>query len=204
MNVMESHKKGQTIHSDARNIVNRIIQKCDEEAEKGQLLHMLRQSAKRAVDYTGMSVSTIKRIRKENLQLLPGTEKLSSPGKKRPRNTEKVFHCSEEDRTIIRNIIYEFYTEKKVVPTAVKLLGAIRERINFPWKIDMLYKLLKSMGFKYTKSNSIRKILIERPNIVKWRAMYLKAIKSYRTQNRNIIYMDETWIDNSLCFSKCW
>lgn len=108
MNIMESHKKGQTIHSEARNIVSRIIQKCDEEAKKGQLVHMLRQSTKRAAYYTGMSESTIVRIRKENLQLLPGTENLSSPGKKRPRNIEKVFHCSEEDRTIIRNIIYEF------------------------------------------------------------------------------------------------
>lgn len=61
---------------------------------------------------------------------------------------------------------------KKIVPSAPKLLAAIRERIDFPWKIDCLYKLLKFMGFKWSKSNSIRKVLIERPNIVIWREIY--------------------------------
>ncbi|XP_076545701.1 uncharacterized protein LOC143305550 [Osmia lignaria lignaria] len=60
------------------------------------------------------------------------------------------------------------------------------------------------MGFKWRKTNNIRKVLIEKPSIVTWRARYLSDIEYYRQQNRNIVYIDETWVDNTLCFSKCW
>ena len=199
---MGSRNSGRTIHSEARNIVSRVIKKCDEEAKQGQLIHLLRQSTKRASDYAGVSEKTITRIRKESIE--SGGRQLSSPGKKRPRRPEKKFHCSEENRTIIRNIIYEFYVENETVPPAEKLLDAIRERIDFPWRTDTLYKLLKNMGFKYVYSNSRNKILIEKPSIVTWRSKYLKAVQYYRTLNKNIIYVGEMWVDNSLHFSKCW
>ena len=199
---MDSRKQGKTIHSEARNMVSRIIKKCDEEAKNGQLLHLLQQANIRAADYAGVSVRTISRIRKETTE--SGEKQLSSPGKKRPRRIGKKFHCSEENRTIIRNIIYEFYIENKIVPPAAKLLDAIRERIDFPWTRHTLYRLLKSMGFKYMKSNSIKKILIEKPNIVRLRSKYLKAVQYYRAQKKNIIYIGEMWADGSLCFSKGW
>lgn len=60
------------------------------------------------------------------------------------------------------------------------------------------------MGFTWKKSNNVREVLIERRSIVAWKGKYLKAIKFYRNQNRNIVYIDETWVDNTLCFGKCW
>ena len=201
---MESRKKGQTVHdiNETRNIVARIIKKCDKEARQGHLIYLLNQSTKRAVDYTGISERTINRIRKESS--VSGEQKLSSPGKKRPRCMEKKLHFSEEYKTVIRDTINEFYLEKKIVPTAAKILHTIKEKIQFPWTKHTLYRLLNNMGFKYKKSNSNRKLIIERPNIVTWRTKYLRAVQHYRTQNRNIIYIDETWVDNSMCFSKCW
>ncbi|CAK9813181.1 hypothetical protein ANTPLA_LOCUS7732 [Anthophora plagiata] len=55
------------------------------------------------------------------------------------------------------------------------------------------------MGYKWKKTSSIGKVLIERPNIVAWRGRYLKAITHYRRGNRNIVY-----VDDALCFFKCW
>ena len=43
-------------------------------------------------------------------------------------------------------------------------------------------------------------MLTERPHIVYW----LRSIKIYRSQGSDIIYMDETWVDNNLTFGKCW
>ena len=174
---MPLHKKGQTVRSDARNMVRRIIKKCEEERDADRRLHPMRQPTIRVMDYTGLSKKTIQKIRKESSQI-PEDTLLSSPGKKRPRGILKKFYCSNEDKAIIRNVIYEFYVEKKIVPSAPKLLAAIREKIDFPWKLDSLHKLLKSMGFKWRKSNSIRKVLIERPNIVIWRE---KIFKSFTT-----------------------
>ncbi|XP_046145849.1 uncharacterized protein LOC123989194 [Osmia bicornis bicornis] len=60
------------------------------------------------------------------------------------------------------------------------------------------------MGYRWKKSTNLRKILVEKSNIVAWRDKYLRAIDSYRRQGKNVIYLDETWVDNTLSFSKCW
>ncbi|XP_050293624.1 uncharacterized protein LOC126734134 [Anthonomus grandis grandis] len=45
---------------------------------------------------------------------------------------------------------------------------------------------------------------MEKPHILHWRYKYIHAIWKYRQENRNIIYMDETWVDNDLTVGKCW
>jgi hypothetical protein len=60
------------------------------------------------------------------------------------------------------------------------------------------------MGFKWKKCQSFRKVLVEIPHIVDWRCRYLRTIRRYRAENRPIIYIDESWIDNNLTFNKCW
>lgn len=42
------------------------------------------------------------------------------------RKSKKKLYYSEEDK-IVRNIIYEFYIKKKIVPNNPKLLAVIRE-----------------------------------------------------------------------------
>ncbi|XP_076278399.1 uncharacterized protein LOC143208148 [Lasioglossum baleicum] len=60
------------------------------------------------------------------------------------------------------------------------------------------------MSFKWKKSQSVRKILMEKPAIVAWRSKYLKALDYYRQEKRNIVYVDETWVENTIVFPKCW
>ncbi|XP_050302718.1 uncharacterized protein LOC126740645 [Anthonomus grandis grandis] len=45
---------------------------------------------------------------------------------------------------------------------------------------------------------------MERPNLLHWRYKYLREIRKYRQEKRNIVYLDETWVDNDLTFKKCW
>ncbi|XP_034187268.1 uncharacterized protein LOC117607556 [Osmia lignaria lignaria] len=196
-------KQGQTIRSEARNIIRRVIKKCDEEARKGAMIYLLKQANLRASFYTGTCIRTISRIRKED-STYREDEPLPTPGTKRPKREDKKFRCSLEDQAVIRGVIYDFYLEKKIMPTGPKILAAIREKIDFPWEIHSLYRLLQRMGFEWKKTNSIKKVLIEKPNFIAWRAKYLKAIEYYRKQNRPIIYIDETWVDNTLYFHKCW
>ncbi|XP_034194909.2 uncharacterized protein LOC117611102 isoform X1 [Osmia lignaria lignaria] len=195
-------KQGQTIRSEARNIIRHIIRKCDEESRKNEMTYLLPQATLRASYYTGVSVKTICRIRKEDAEC-DENEPLPTPGAKRPRGEDKKFYCSLEDQATIRSIIYDFYVTKKIMPTGPKLLTAIRQLIDFPWELHSLYRLLRRMGFEWRKSsNSIKRVLVERPSIVACRSKYLKAIEYYRKQNRPIIYIDETWVDD-LCFHKC-
>lgn len=32
----------------------------------------------------------------------------------------------------------------------------------------------------------------------------MRAIRKFRSENKNIVYLDETWIDNDMTFKKCW
>ncbi|KAJ4436153.1 hypothetical protein ANN_18783 [Periplaneta americana] len=69
--------------------------------------------------------------------------------------------------------------------------------------ISTLRRILKDMGFEFTrrKKNSM---LIDRDDIIAWRYRYLRAIRSRRANNRNIVYTDETWINAECTTSKSW
>ncbi|XP_078050767.1 uncharacterized protein LOC144477154 [Augochlora pura] len=166
-------------------MVKRIIKKCDEEAQKGVLVHLLNRSTARAADYTGLSQRSVNKIR---MEAADSGEQLK-------------LHYNDENKKIIRDIIYDFYVRRKIIPTCSKLLTAIRERMPFPWTKHILYEFLKSMGYEYKRSNNV-KLLIENPVIVNWRKKYLHVLSYYRTRGKNIIYLDETWVDTTLSVGK--
>lgn len=199
---MTSGKSGKTIHSEAREVIRRVIEKCDLEARTGQLTHLLSQSNLRIQDYTGISKYTVTAIRKEAKSA--ENTLLTTPGKKRKRPEDRNVVVDSFDRRVIRDIIQHFYTVEKRVPTCPKLLAAVKEKINFPWGVHSLRRLLNNMGFKWKGCQSKRVVLIERPDIVNWRCQYLKQIKLFREQSREIVYLDESWVDSNLTFNKCW
>lgn len=159
-----SRKKGKTIHSEAREIVRQVIEKCDEEARRGETHINIHQRNARASDYTGISERTISRIRKECKEA--GDSNLSTPGKHRHRPSTRNVEIDNFDLHVIRNTIHDFYIVQKQVPTCPKLLAAVKEKIDFPWGVDSLRKILKTMGFRWKKSQNKRKVLMERPDIL--------------------------------------
>ena len=100
----------------------------------------------------------------------------------------------EFDRCVIRRIINDFYTVQKKVPTVAKLLPVVKGKIYFPWGNSSLQKIIKEIGFKLKRFNNKRSLLIERPQIVMWRHLYLTQLKLYRKENREIVFIDETWV----------
>jgi hypothetical protein len=71
------------------------------------------------------------------------------------------------------------FREKKV-PTIPELLPITNKKIHFHWGRKSLERIVKSLGFKWRKCQSKRKILIERADIVNWRSRYLVKVKAYR------------------------
>ncbi|VEN64117.1 unnamed protein product [Callosobruchus maculatus] len=185
---MDTHRKGETIRGEAWEVIARIIEACDEESRNHALKIPLHAKTERAAYYTGVSTTTIKRIRNENHKRNmedPGSS-LATPGAKRPRLTieDKI---DDFDFRVVRRTIEEFYIEKKIVPTCAKLLVAIREKIDFPYSAKSLNRLLKKHGFRWKKCGNKRKILIEKHSIVHWRLKYLRAINRYQQEARRSI-----------------
>ncbi|KAF8784654.1 hypothetical protein HNY73_010304 [Argiope bruennichi] len=133
--------KGRTIHSKERNIINDVTKFCEDEARVGTLLFPPSQTQKGVASATGVSLRTIKRIKKEAIST---NGQLSTPGKHRKH--------AEARNAILDNldIVNEFYANNKI-PSLPRLLPEVKERINFPWKRGTLWKYLHIAGFQYKR-----------------------------------------------------
>ena len=56
----------------------------------------------------------------------------------------------------------------------------------------------------WKKCQSQRKLLIEKPEIAAWRAKYLRKIRKYRREKRDIVYLDKTYFHVSHTVRSCW
>ena len=158
-------------------------------------LESQRSIIERTSKATGSSISTIKRIMKE--------ERPRSPGKKRP-NRKKFTKLDSFDLSVIRRIIHSFYSRNES-PTLTKLLKKLKEEINFPYGRTHLFRLLKTLGFKYKKRGR-ESILNERSDLIMWREPFLRRIREVREKEpqREIVYTDETWLNGGHRVKKEW
>lgn len=112
-------KKGKTIHSEAREIIRKVIHECDEEARINVVKLPVKQSKKRVSHYPGISERTVLQIRKESSEA--GDTSLTTPGKSRPRPAIQNVHGDSFDINVIKMAIHNFYAVEKSAPTCKKL-----------------------------------------------------------------------------------
>lgn len=73
-----------------------------------------------------------------------------------------------------------------------------------PWRTETLRKTLHRIGFRWKKCGIKGKILIERADIIRWCSKYLIAIRKLHSEDNEIFYLDESWVDSNLTFKRCW
>jgi hypothetical protein len=61
-----SRNKGETIHSEARDLINRVNHRCKQEAVKKSLILPICRADEKTANYCGGSVATVKQIRRES------------------------------------------------------------------------------------------------------------------------------------------
>ena len=107
------------------------------------------------------------------------------------------------DQDIIRRKIYSLY-ENQIVPTLDKLKMKLdQDETNINISRSTLHRVISTMGFKYRKINK-KQVLMESHRLRIWRSNYLSEIRKYRSENRPIIYIDETWFDTHDTVGKGW
>jgi hypothetical protein len=168
---------------------------------------MLTTECKYSINFvyiSGVSQGLISKIVKGHAAEGAGT-KIRTPGKERTRQSGFI-HVDDFDMGVIRGKVHEFYSNKHELPIVKKLLEVLKTEINYTVQRESLRKLLHKMGFRFKKSQSNRKMLMERNEVSAWKAKYLHAVeKNYKSsQPRPLIYLDETYIHSSHTSGKCW
>ena len=83
-----------------------------------------------------------------------------------------------------------FYA-KKEYPTLDKLLQILKEKELFTGGRISLCKVLRKIGFRYKKVND-KRYVYEQPKIILQRHQYLRRMRRNRTENKPVVYLDET------------
>ncbi|CAG5016191.1 unnamed protein product [Parnassius apollo] len=153
---------------------------------------------------TGISLRTVARITNEGKLAEESSSKIVTPGKKRKTRKDKIV-MDNFDIGVLRRKIHEFYSCKKEIPTVNKLLRLLKEEIGFTGSREILRQHIKKIGFRYKKTKSNRKVLMELNDITAWRALYLQTIKrNDETEKLPVVYLDETYIHSGHTAGKCW
>ncbi|KAJ4439309.1 hypothetical protein ANN_07431 [Periplaneta americana] len=157
-----NRKANTTIHSEAREIIANIIEKCDEERVQKHLRIPLNTSTERAAEYTGVGYSIIKKIRKEHKIRKENSPDrlLKSPGKKRLIISRNILHVDDFDKCVIRNTIQDFYIQEKRVPTIPKLLTIMEKKWEYKGTVHQLFIDFKK-AYDSVKREVLYAILIE-------------------------------------------
>lgn len=171
---------------DAKNIVQNVYSSLLDQG--------LNASAAASVtsDMTKVPLTTVRRI-------------AANPVKSRKKRKDTGFTKSldEGDKDLIRRKIYTMYEEQRV-PTLKSLKQRLtNDETQINCSITSLWRVLSKMGFTYRKIDK-RQVLMESTRLKKWRYEYITSIRKYRSENRPIIYLDETWFDTHETPSKGW
>ncbi|XP_063897313.1 uncharacterized protein LOC135118660 [Helicoverpa armigera] len=192
------------LKSDARNTILKVLAFMQEEKRLKAPLIPFEKLYERVAAAAGVGERFVRQLVKEKKQADATGSKISTPGKKRIRITGKI-EIDDFDLGVIRRKVHEFYTIKKEIPTIPKLLNILRQEINFTASRETLRKVLRKIGFRYKKTQSNRKVLIERNDISAWRAGYLQKIKLNECgEKKPVIFLDETYIHSSHTVGRCW
>ncbi|XP_027843956.2 uncharacterized protein LOC114124782 [Aphis gossypii] len=178
------------------NLYNGLVKRQHENPDSPRLT--FRQTIVEISKSTGLGQRTVQTTLSEYKN--QGT--VSSPNKKRktPAIVDKI---DEFDKNAIRQLIHNFWRRREV-PTIPKILTAINEDETLPnFKRTSFQKVLKDLQFEYVKKNR-NSALLEREDLINWRRDYLRKIRHYRSQNRPIYYLDETWVNAGETHSKTW
>jgi len=160
----------------------------------------------------GVSLSTVKRITSEGNKSIVNAEPEAGPSnpsftspRKQYKRVKYATDIDDFDADIVRRTIHEFYDNLEY-PTSTKLLSKYQEKTDYKGSKTSMWRILKSLHFKYKKCNDGRKFLMERNDIVAMRVKFLRTMCNLRQNNdtRPVVYLDETWVNQNHTRGYIW
>ncbi|XP_063625722.1 uncharacterized protein LOC134797424 [Cydia splendana] len=193
-------KRRKVVPAEGRAIIAKVFHFLKDEYKFTELykephcdLSHLRNISKRTAEATGTSQRTVQKILQEERNLPSGSAKFPSPHKNKQKRAGKV-DINDRLAYTIRSSIRNSYVKLKQIPTVKKVRQTLNEQIGHDACPATIRKLLLKLGYTWTKSDTGRKVLIERHDVQMCRLQYLKKITEYRSQGRPIVYTDESYV----------
>ncbi|XP_048480091.1 uncharacterized protein LOC125489187 [Plutella xylostella] len=157
-------KKREAIDAQAREVIYKVIKFFESEKRNRGYAYPVENVMKRASAATGLSESTIKRIKRDGLKAEANNTKMSGPKKKRVRRTKVQLDYYQ--LCALRGIV-NGYTNRKEVPTLSKILNTARIELNYKGgKESLRLILLNKLGIKFKKCEKKNKIKEEQQQMV--------------------------------------
>lgn len=158
---VENKKKKEAIDGQAREIIFKVIKFFESEKQNRGYHFPVENVVKRACAATGLSESTIKRIKREGLRAEANQTKMTGPKKKRVRKTKVQLDYFQ--LCALRSIV-NAYSTRKEVPTLGKILTAAKHELNYRGgKESLRLILLNKLGIKFKKCEKKNKKPPEQP-----------------------------------------
>jgi hypothetical protein len=117
----------------------------------------------------------------------------------KPNERAKIL--DDFDHCVIKRTIHGLYS-RNFAPT----VSIIHKEIKDSLKISKskLTLTLIDLGYTYDKIGDYRSVLYDQVSIINERCNYLRKIKSFREAGYDIVYMDETWVNQNHCTDYMW
>lgn len=172
------------------------------EKENGGVLDDISQTVSRTVGATKASRRTVERIMKE----ARNNEEIQVPvfasPKKRKRPSPVTDFFDDFNIQVLRRTVLRFY-ERKEIPTIEKIHEELKNNLSYSGGRETLRKILIKIGFQYASADG-RRFLMERSDVTRARSVFLREMRRHTTSGKNIVYLDETWVNQNYTVSKCW
>ena len=93
--------------------------------------------------------------------------------------------------------ISRIFSLERQIPTVEKMCQKCVESIpDLPSMSKTAFgRSIKSLGFTYKRTEGNQKAMMERPDIVAWRHRFLREYREYRAEERQLVFLDETWVN---------
>lgn len=182
-------------YSCCQDLVKKFHSHFSSEKRRNRLEPSLQRVKDRLITATGLSRASITRLLSDAEYPEPG----ESISRVRPRK------LTEEEISRIRPAFLRLLRQKQHI-TLTKLH---QELTNEPegWNTcrTTLWSALKSIGFEFSnKKAGYYSAMRENEANIELRGMYLTNLERYKEEERQIVYMDETWLNKNITPNVIW
>lgn len=190
------------LNGQSREIVHNVFQYFISRKSEDETRENIKEKVAEATKVSKSSIGRILREARISSSENNGAFIFATPHEKRPRR-RNITGLPDYELCDFRSIIHNFHHTENQRVTLKSLQEKLKNDLNWNGSTTSLYRVIRKLKFRFKKTQK-RKILVENSDLRALRIQYLKKIKQFRSEQRPIVFIDETYIHSGHTKSKSW